>query len=271
MPLVKAPSSNSFAIKPNSTGLNYRSQRFTDFLDGSETGTNGASVFVGDNGSIFELRFNTTGARTGNDSNYSNPVAQLEPAIGVKFIRTLTTINNRGLLGIQQNGTLPGLADTAFLYSLRCAFTSVSDVVFRMGTSSSWSADLWASTDSVGFELDTSLSANFQALKGTSAGAIVRQDTAIVASASKSYIFSVELVTATSYRYRIFEQTAANVESTSVYDQTLTTSNQNDWAFQFGIKTLASAEKVLYLDWFLARYASETTPAINKIRFPFEV
>ena len=270
MPLTKAPSSNTFAIKPNSTGLNYRFQKFTDFLDGGETGSNGASVYLGDNGTIIESRFTTTGARTGNDPSYS-PSAQLEPAIGVRFIRTSTTINNRGLLGIQQSGTVPGLSNTAFLYSLRCAFTSVSDVVFRMGTSNSWSADLWASTDSVGFELDTSLSPNFRALKGTSGGAIVREDTGIVSSASKTYIFSVELVTGTSYRYRIFEQTAANVESTSVYDQTLSASDQNDWAFQFGVKTLASAEKVLYLDWFLARYTSETTPAINRIRFPFEV
>ena len=268
MPLTKAPSSNSFAIKPNSTGLNYRFQKFTDFLDGAETGTGGASVYLCDNGSIMESRFTATGARTGVDSTYS-PSAQLEPAIGVRFIRAQGTINNRGLLGIQQSATAPALTDTAFLYSLRCAFTSVSDVVFRMGTSGSWTSDLWASTDSVGFELDTSLSPNFKALKGTSAGAIVREDTGIVSSASKTYIFSVELVTATSYRYRIFEQTAANVESTSVYDQTLTTSNQNDWAFQFGIKTLANAEKVLYLDWFLARYASEMTPALNNIRFPF--
>ena len=268
MPLTKAPSSNSFAIKPNSTGLNYQSQRFTDFLEGSETGTNGFSVFVGDNGSIFELRFNTTGARTGNDSAYT-PIAQLEPAIGVRFIRTGTTINNRGLLGIQQNGNLPSINNTAFLYSIRCALSSVSDVALRIGTSGGWSTDLWAATDSVGFELDTSLSANFQALKGTSGGAIVRENTGIVASASKSYIFSIELVTGTSYRYRIFEQTAANAQPTSVYDQTLTTSDQNDWAFQFGIKTLASAEKVLYLDWFLAKYASEMTPALNDIRFPF--
>ena len=183
--------------------------------------------------------------------------------------RATGTINNRGLLGIQQSATVPSLNDLTVLYSLRCAFTSVSDVVFRMGTSGSWTSDLWASTDSVGFELDTSLSPNFRALKGTSGGAIVREDTGIVSSASKTYIFSVELVTATSYRYRIFEQTAANVEPTSVYDQTLTTSNQNDWAFQFGIKTLASAEKVLYLDWFLAKYASEMTPALNNIRFPF--
>jgi hypothetical protein len=271
MPLTKAPDSNSFAIKPNSNGLNYRSQRFTDFLDGSETGSNGASVFAGDNGSIFELRFNSTGARTGNDSNYVTPIAQLEPAIGLKFIRTLTTINNRGLLGIQQNGNLPALTDTAFLYSIRCALSSVSDVVFRMGTSSSWSGDLWAATDSVGFELDTSLSANFQALKGTSAGAIVREDTGIVASASKAYIFSIELVTATSYRYRIFEQTAANVAPTSVYDQTLTTSNQNDWAFQFGVKTLAASEKILWVDWFLARYFNTLSPSSNAIRFPFEI
>jgi hypothetical protein len=268
MPLTKAPSSNSFAIKPNSGGLNYRSQRFTDFLDGSETGTNGFSVFTGDNGSIFELRFTTTGARTGNDSNFL-PIAQLEPAIGVKFIRTGSTINNRGLLGIQQNGNLPSINNTAFFYSMRCALSSVSDVVLRIGTSGSWTSDLWAATDSVGFELDTSLSANFQALKGTSAGAIVREDTGIVASASKAYIFSVELVTGTSYRYRIFEQTAANAEPTSVYDQTLTTSDQNDWAFQFGVKTLAASEKILWVDWFLARYAREMTPALNNIRFPF--
>jgi hypothetical protein len=268
MPLTKAPSSNSFAIKPNSTGLNYRFEKFTDFLDGGETGSSGASVYLGNNGTIIESRFIATGARTGNDSTYS-PSAQLEPAIGVRFIRTLTTINNRGHLGIQQSGTVPSLNDLAVLYSLRCAFTSVSDVVFRMGTSGSWTSDLWAATDSVGFELDTSVLANFQALKGTSGGAIVRQDTGIVASASKAYIFSVELITATSYRYRIFEQTAANVAPTSVYDQTLTVSNQNDWAFQFGIKTLASAEKVLYLDWFLAKYASEMTPALNDIRFPF--
>jgi hypothetical protein len=270
MPLTKAPSSNSFAIKPNSTGLNYRSQRFTDFLDGSETGTNGASVFAGDNGSVFELRFATTGARTGNDSSFV-PIAQLEPAIGVKFIRTGSSINNRGLLGIQQNGNLPSINNTAFFYSIRCALSSVSDVVLRIGTSSSWSSDFWAATDSVGFELDTSLSANFQALKGTSGGAIVRQDTGIVASASKSYIFSIELVTGTSYRYRIFEQTAANVEPTSVYDQTLTTSDQNDWAFQFGVKTLAASEKILWVDWFLARYFNTLSPASNAIRFPFEI
>jgi len=165
MPLTKAPSSNSFAIKPNSTGLNYRFQKFTDILEGSETGANGASIYCGDNGSVMEFRFNTTGARTGNDSTYT-PMAQLGPAIGVRFIRTGTTINNRGLLGIQQSGTLPSINNTMFLYSMRLGFTSVSDVVFRMGTSSSWSADLWAATDSVGFELDTSLSTNFQALKG---------------------------------------------------------------------------------------------------------
>ena len=270
MALFKAPSSNSFAIKPNSGGLNYSFQKFTDFLDGGETGSNGASVYLGDNGTIIESRFITTGARTGNDSTYS-PSAQLEPAIGVRFIRTATTINNRGHLGIQQSGTVPSLNDLTVLYSLRCAFSSVSSVVFRMGTSGTWTADLFASTDSVGFELDTSVLANFQALKGTSAGAIVREDTGIVASASKTYIFSVELITATSYRYRIFEQTGANVAPTSVYDQTLTTSNQNAWAFQFGIKTLASAEKVLYLDWFLAKYASEMTPALNNIRFPFTI
>ena len=268
MPLTKAPSSNSFSIKPNSSGLNYSFQKFTDFLDGGETGTNTASVYLGDNGTIIESRFITTGARTGNDSTYS-PSAQLEPAIGVRFIRTATTINSRGHLGIQHSGTVPPHYDSTVLYSLRCAFSSVSSVVFRMGTSGSWTSDLWASTDSVGFELDTSVLANFQALKGTSAGAIVREDTGIVASASKTYIFSVQLITATSYRYRIFEQTGANVAPTSVYDQTLTVSNQNDWAFQFGIKTLANAEKVLYLDWFLAKYASEMTPALNNIRFPF--
>lgn len=261
--------SDSFAIKPNSKGLNYRFQKFTDFLDGGETGANGAIVYFGDNGSIMEGRFTTTGARTGNDGAYNSPVSQLEPAIGIRFIRTLTTINNRGLIGIQQSGSLPVTTNQGILYAIRCAFSSVSDVVFRMGTSSGWGVDLWSATDSVGFELDTSNSANFQAMKGVSGGVISRQDTGIVASASKAYVFSVEIVTATSYRYRIWEQTAANSDPTSVYDQTLTTSDQNDWAFQFGVKTLANAEKIIYLDWFLARYFNDLSATDNNRRFPF--
>ena len=75
----------------------------------------------------------------------------------------------------------------------------------------------------LGDELDTSISANFQAMKGTSAGSLQKDNTNIAASASKAYIFSVELITGTSYRYRIWEQTAANSDPTSVYDQTLTT------------------------------------------------
>lgn len=261
--------SDSFAIKPNSKGLNYRFQKFTDFLEGAETGTNSSDIQLGDNGSIFTARFATTGARTGVDSTYQNPVAQLEPAIGIRFIRTSTTINNRGLIGIQQSGSLPSTGNQNILYALRCAFSSVSDVVFRMGTSSGWTADLWGSTDSVGFELDTSNSANFYALKGTSAGAISRQDTSVAASASKAYVFSVELLTSTSYRYQIWEQASANTTPTSVYDQTITTTDQNDWAFQFGVKTLASAEKVLYADWFLARYYNDLTSLDNSRRFPF--
>lgn len=261
--------SDSFAIKPNSKGLNYRFQKFTDFLDGGETGTNSASIYLGDNGSIMEARFSTTGARTGNDSSYQSPVAQLEPAIGIRFIRTSTTINNRGLIGIQQSGSLASTSNQNILYAIRCAFSSVSDVVFRMGTSSGWTSDLWSSTDTVGFELDTSISANFQAMKGTSAGSLQKDNTNIAASASKAYIFSVELITATSYRYRIWEQTAANSDPTSVYDQTLTTSDQNDWAFQFGIKTLANAEKIIYLDWFLARYFNDLSATDNNRRFPF--
>ena len=261
--------SDSFAIKLNSKGLNYRFQKFTDFLEGAETGTNSSDIQLGDNGSIFTARFATTGARTGVDSTYQNPVAQLEPAIGIRFIRTSTTINNRGLIGIQQSGSLPSTGNQNILYALRCAFSSVSDVVFRMGTSSGWTADLWGSTDSVGFELDTSNSANFYALKGTSAGAISRQDTSVAASASKAYVFSVELLTSTSYRYQIWEQASANTTPTSVYDQTITTTDQNDWAFQFGVKTLASAEKVLYADWFLARYYNDLTSLDNSRRFPF--
>lgn len=261
--------SDSFAIKTNSKGLNYRFQKFTDFLEGGETGTNGASIYLGDNGSVMEAKFSTTGARTGNDSSYQSPVAQLEPAIGIRLIRTSTSINNRGLIGIQQSGSLPSTGNQNILYALRCAFSSVSDVVFRMGTSSGWTADLWGSTDSVGFELDTSNSANFYALKGTSAGAISRQDTSVAASASKAYVFSVELLTSTSYRYQIWEQASANTTPTSVYDQTITTTDQNDWAFQFGVKTLASAEKVLYADWFLARYYNDLTSLDNSRRFPF--
>ena len=261
--------SDSFAIKTSSKGLNYRFQKFTDFLEGGETGTNGASIYLGDNGSVMEAKFSTTGARTGNDSSYQSPVAQLEPAIGIRLIRTSTSINNRGLIGIQQSGSLPSTGNQNILYALRCAFSSVSDVVFRMGTSSGWTADLWGSTDSVGFELDTSNSANFYALKGTSAGAISRQDTSVAASASKAYVFSVELLTSTSYRYQIWEQASANTTPTSVYDQTITTTDQNDWAFQFGVKTLASAEKVLYADWFLARYYNDLTSLDNSRRFPF--
>lgn len=261
--------SDSFAIKPNSKGLNYRFQKFTDFLDGGETGTNSASVYLGDNGSILEARFATTGARTGNDSSYQSPVAQLEPAVGIRFIRTSTTINNRGLIGLQQSSSLPSTQNQGILYAIRCAFSSVSDVVFRMGTSSGWTSDLWSSTDTVGFELDTSISANFQALKGTSAGSLQKENTNIAASGAKAYVFSVELITSTSYRYRIWEQTAANSDPTSVYDQTLTTSDQNDWAFQFGIKTLAAAEKILYLDWFLARYFNDLSTTDNNRRFPF--
>lgn len=260
--------SDSFTIKPNSKGLNYRFQKFTDFLGGDETGTNGASLYLGDNGSVFNARFATTGARTGTDPIYTPP-SVMEPAIGVRFIRTQATLNNRGLLGIQGSRELPSTQDQNILYAIRCAFSSVSDVVFRMGTSSGFTQDLWASTDTVGFELDTSISANFQAMKGSSAGSLQKDNTNIAASASKAYIFAVELITATSYRYRIWEQTAANADPTSVYDQTLTTSNQNDWAFQFGVKTLASAEKVLYLDWFLARYYNDLSATDNNRRFPF--
>jgi len=270
MPLQKNLT-NTFAIKPNSKGSNYVFQKFTDFLEGEETGTNGASIFVGDNGSIFELRFATTGARTGVDSTYLSPTSQLEPAIGIRLIRTGGTINNRGTLGVQQSGHLPSNNNQNFLYAMRFGFSSVSDIVFRMGTAGGWTSDIWAATDSVGFELDTSLSANFQAMKGTSASVLQRTDTGIVASASKSYIMSVELITATSYNYRIWEQTAANASPTLVYNQTLTTSDQNDWAFVFGIKTLAAADKVLYADWFLARYFNTLTPASNAIRFPFDL
>lgn len=261
--------SDSFAIKPNSKGLNYRFQKFTDFLDGGETGTNGASVFLGDNGSIMDARFTTTGARTGNDSSYGPP-SVMEPAIGVRFIRTQATINNRGLLGIQRSQELPASQNSnSQLYSLRCAFNSVSDVVFRMGYSAGWTQDLWAATDTVGFELDTSNSANFQAMKGVSGGVISRQDTGIVASSSKAYVFSVELITSTSYRFRIWEQTTSNSDPTSVYDSTLTTTTQNVWAYQFGIKTLAASEKILYLDWFLARYFNDLSATDNNRRFPF--
>lgn len=262
--------SDSFAIKPNSKGLNYRFQKFTDFLDGGETGTNGSPIYLGDNGSVYEFRFSTVGARTGVDSNYTNPPSAIEPAIGIRFIRTGTTINNRGLLGLQRSNELPASGNSASqLYSLRCAFSSVSDVVFRMGYSGGWTQDLWAITDTVGFELDTSNSANFQAMKGASGGVISRQDTGIVASASKAYVFSVELITNTSYRFRIWEQTTANSNPISVYDSTLTTTGQNTWAYQFGIKTLAASEKVLYLDWFLVRYFNDVSATDNNRRFPF--
>lgn len=271
MPIYRSAPALSSSIKPDSKGQNYRFQKFTDFLEGDETGTNGASLYLGDNGSVFNARFTTTGARTGNDTTYQNPVSQMEPAIGVRFIRTSTTINNNGQIGIQQSVGLPSTTNQGILYAIRCAFSSVANVVFRMGTTGGFTQNIFSITDSVGFELDTSISPNFQAMTGSSGGAVSKTNTNIVASASKAYIFSVELITGTSYKYNIYEQTAANTSPSLVYDQTLTTTDQNDWAFVFGIKTLASAEKILWLDWFLARYFNNLTSADNNIRFPFAI
>jgi hypothetical protein len=261
--------SDSFAIKPNSKGVNYKFQKFTDFLDGGETGTNGIQIVLGDNGSLINFATNLVGARTGVDSSFSPP-AVMEPAIGVRFIRTQSTLNNRGALGIQRSQELPASTNSSSqLYSLRCGFNSVANVVFRMSYTPFFGTDLFGVTDAVGFELDTSISPNFQALKGFSSGSLQRENTSITASASKAYVFAVELMSSTSHRFRIFEQTAANSDPTSVYDSTLSTAPQNTFAYQFGIKTLASAEKIIYLDWFLARYANDLSATDNNRRFPF--
>ena len=266
-----------FISKVNTTDLDI----FLDYCDGGETGTTGY-VIMGDRGHVYHTYFNNVStSRTGTDTGAYNPdtFTFMRPAYGVRFVRTTgATTNNAGVIGLQ----LPtgSFTDTNFsvsadgnklFYSTRMWTNSATNIVYRFCNAGSLSTNIFTLTDAVGFEIDTSNSGNWFIMKGTSAGAISREDTSIVFSASKCYVLSVGYQnSATSVQYTIYEQSAADTIPTIVYQQTKTVNTQNSSAINWGVKTLENANKIALSDWLYYNSAMKLTPYDQAVRIPFQ-
>lgn len=253
---------------------------FFDFLDHGETGSSG-TVIIGDRGHAHHAQFNNiSSARTGADFNNYNPDAStfMRPAIGTRFVRTTgTTIGNAGLFGVQfPNGSITNanynvaVDITKTYFATRMWINSATNLVYRFSNSPSTGTNTFNSTDLVGFEIDTSNSGNWFIMKGTSGGAISREDTAIVFSASKCYTLVVAYQnSATSVKFTIHEQSAADTVPSIVYQQTKTVTTQNMTSVMWGVKNLAAENKISVADWFYWHSGVVLTPADQAVRVPF--
>lgn len=253
---------------------------FFDFLDHGETGTT-STVIIGDRGHAHHASFvNISSARSGADFNSYNPDAStfMRPAIGTRFIRTTgTTIGNAGTLGVQfPNGSMTNanynvaVDITKTYFATRMWINSATNLVYRFCNGGQASTNIFNSTDAVGFEIDTSNSGNWFIMKGTSAGAISREDTSIVFSASKCYTLVVAYQNShASIKYTIYEQSAADTIPTKVYEQTKTVTGQNLTAVLWGVKNLAAENKIAVADWFYWHSGVVLTPSDQAVRVPF--
>jgi hypothetical protein len=266
-----------FISKVNTTDLDL----FLDYCDAGETGTTGY-VIMGDRGHVYHAYFNNVStSRTGTDTAAYNPDSStfFRPAYGVRFVRTTgATTNNAGVIGLQ----LPtgSFTDANFsvsvdgnklFYSTRMWTNSATNIVYRFCNAASLSTNIFTSTDAVGFEIDTSNSANWFILKGASGGSISREDTSIVFSASKCYVLSVGYQnSSTSAQYTIYEQSTADTIPSVVYQQTKTVNTQNSSAINWGVKTLENANKIALSDWLYVNSAVKLTPYDQAVRIPFQ-
>lgn len=266
-----------FISKVNTTDLDI----FLDYCDGGETGTTGY-VIMGDRGHVYHAYFNNVStSRTGTDTASYNPDAFtfMRPAYGVRFVRTTgATTNNAGVIGLQlptgsfTDANFSVSADgNKLFYSTRMWTNSATNIVYRFCNAAGLSTNIFTSTDAVGFEIDTSNSGNWFIMKGTSAGAISREDTSIAFSASKCYVLSVGYQNSTtSAQYTIYEQSAADTIPSIVYQQTKTVNTQNSSAINWGVKTLENANKIALSDWLYFNSGVKLTPYDQAVRIPFQ-
>lgn len=253
---------------------------FFDFLDHGETGLT-SIVVLGDRGHAHHAQFvNISSARSGADFNNYNPDAStfMRPAIGTRFVRTTgSTIGNAGTFGVQfPNGSITNpdynvSVDTKRTYfAKRMWINSSTNLVYRLCNAGQISTNIFNSTDAVGFEIDTSNSGNWFIMKGTSAGAISREDTGIVFSASKCYTLIVVYQNSnTSAKFIIYEQSAADTIPATVYEQIKTVTSQNLTAVVWGVKNLAAENKIAVADWFYWHSGVVLTPSDQAVRVPF--
>lgn len=254
---------------------------FLDYCDGGETGTSG-NVIMGDRGHVHHAFFNNVStSRTGLDTGAYNPDAFsfMRPAYGVRFVRTNgTTTNNAGVIGLPlptgsfTDANFSVAADvTKLFYSTRMWTNSATSIVYRFCNAASLSTNIFTTTDAVGFEIDTSNSANWFIMKGTSAGVISREDTSVVFSSSKCYVLTISYQNSTtSVRYTIFEQSAADTIPSIVYQETKTVNAQNTSAINWGVKTLENANKIALADWLYFNSGVKLTPFDQAVRIPFQ-
>jgi len=267
-----------FISKVNTTDLDL----FLDYCDGGETGASGY-VIMGDRGHVYHSYFNNiSSSRTGTDTGSYNPDTStfMRPAYGVRFVRTSgATTNNAGAIGIAMpDGSFTDsnwsvrTDETKFFFATRMWTSSATNLVYRFCNAAAITSNIFNLTDAVGFEIDTSNSANWFIMKGTSASAISREDTSIAFSASKCYVLSIGYRSSnTSVQYTIYEQSAADTIPSIVYQQTKTISNaQNNTSVNWGVKTLENANKIALSDWLYLNSGMRLTPYDQAVRIPFQ-
>lgn len=253
---------------------------FFDFLDHGGTGTTGV-VIIGDRGRTHHAQFvNISSSRTGADFNLYNPDAStfMRPAIGTRYVLTNGgAIGNAGTFGVQfPNGSITNsnynvaVDITKTYFATRMWINSATNLVYRFCNAGQATTNIFNSTDAVGFEIDTSNSGNWFIMKGTSAGAISREDTSIVFSSSKCYTLVVAYQnSSTSVKFTIYEQSVADTIPTIVYEQTKTVTGQNLTAVVWGVRNLAAENKIAVADWFYWHSGVVLTPSDQAVRVPF--